>query len=111
MWSSYKFGVFLQDGPWLDVGGIFIFARSGFAGRWTAIYIGQTNSLKAHIPSHKRWDDANRLGATHIHARGIEDQATRDKIEQELIAAYLPSMNLQFNHSLSGFPSSVLPLR
>jgi hypothetical protein len=108
-WSSYQFGVLFRGGPWLDIGGIYIFARRGFAGMWTALYIGQTSSFKAHIPSHERWADAHRLGATHVHARMEEHPAAREKIERELIAAYLPCLNAQFDSGFSGFFSSTHP--
>lgn|GEM_PF-1085593 len=107
-WSNYQFGVYLQEGKWNDVGGIYIFASHNYFGRCTAHYIGQTNSFSTRLPFHERWAEAKRLGATHVHAMVLMDQTAREKIEQELIAWCRPPMNTQFNLDPFGVLGSLL---
>jgi hypothetical protein len=77
---------------WNAVAGLYIFAY--FDGQyWRALYVGQTNDFSNRIPSHERWEEASRLGATHIHAAVIPQAANRDTYEQLLIGCLQPSMN------------------
>jgi excinuclease UvrABC nuclease subunit len=94
-WGGYEFDVCKQTANWNDVGGIYIFTGLNQQGRWRAFYIGQAQSLKDRIPDHERWDEAVQLGATHVHARAVSQEATRDTVEAELIAAYQPALNEQ----------------
>jgi len=106
-WLSYQFEILSQDATWNDVGGIYIFSYGNFGGLWNAVYIGQTSSFMARIPSHERWEEARQRGATHVHALVVPDQAMRDKIEQALIAAFHPHLNSQFNLDIFGLLGSV----
>ena len=81
---------------WNDVPGVYIFAGpAGQPNRWTAFYIGQCASFKDRLPNHERWDEAERLGATHIHARRVQSQASRDELEASLIDGCDPPLNRQ----------------
>ena len=94
-WGGYEFDVCSQTANWNDVGGVYIFAGLNQNGRWRAYYIGQAESLKDRIPGHERWNEAVRLGATHVHARVVSQAAMRDAIEASLIASYQPPLNVQ----------------
>ena len=94
-WLTYEFDVYPPNTTWNDVPGIYIFAGLNAAGRWRAYYIGQAKSFKDRLSNHDQWDAAVRLGATHIHARVVQQQADRDRIEAELIGAYQPTLNVQ----------------
>ncbi len=93
-WKTYEFQVLQMDASWNAVGGVYIFA--GESGTfWRAYYVGQTDSFKARMPSHDRWDEARKLGATHVHAMGVQLAASRDVIEQDLIQTFQPALNVQ----------------
>jgi excinuclease UvrABC nuclease subunit len=95
-WLSYDFTVYnpLMT-TWNDVAGVYVFTGLDRIGRWIALYIGQADSLRNRFSSHEQWSPAVRLGATHVHAMVVPLKADRDRIEQELIQAYQPTLNLQ----------------
>lgn len=92
-WSAYEFDVCKHNDNWRDVGGIYIFTGLTAEKKWRPFYIGQTDNFQKRIPNHERWDEAVRLGATHVHARTVSAAATRDAIEAELIQAFRPHLN------------------
>ena len=95
-WSSHTFTVYQHDGTeWHSVAGIYIFAGLNQANRWVALYIGQCDSFADRIPSHERWAEAARLGATRVHAMVVPQAANRDTIEAELIQTFQPRLNDQ----------------
>ena len=94
-WLSYQFSVYSANTTWNDVAGIYIFTGINAAGRWKAHYIGQAKSFKNRLPSHESWSAAVRLGATHVHAMAVPLAANRDTIEEALIAAFQPPLNVQ----------------
>jgi len=94
-WLTYGFEVYdPETTTWNDVAGIYIFAGLTPKG-WRPFYIGQAESFKDRIPNHENWPAAVRLGATHVHARVVPLAANRDTIEEELIEAYQPALNVQ----------------
>ena len=95
-WSSHTFTVYPHDGTqWHNVAGIYIFAGLNQTNQWIALYIGQCDSFADRIPSHERWAEAARLGATHVHAMVVPQAANRDRIEAELIRTFQPRLNDQ----------------
>jgi len=95
-WLTYPFVVYdPRNTTWNDVGGIYIFTGLNNSGRWVAVYIGKAQSFKARFANHEVWDEAARLGATHIHAMVVPLEANRVAIEAELIRAYQPQLNTQ----------------
>ena len=57
--TRYEYGVYGRDTNWKDVAGNYIFAKKSRDGRFRALYIGETSSLKDRVtPSHEKWDDA-----------------------------------------------------
>ena len=96
-WRSYSFEIHQMEGEWNDIGGVYIFAYlSNPTDRlWSAVYIGQTKSFATRLPSHTEWEEAQLLGATHVHALSVGPAATRKRIEKELIEAFDPPLNEQ----------------
>lgn len=93
-WGGYEFMMYeMATTTWNDVGGIYIFAGPAQNGRWNAYYIGKCDSFKNRCPNHERWNEAIRLGATHVHALVVPLEANRQAIEQQLIAACQPPLN------------------
>ena len=94
-WGGYTFKVCTPEADWKDIGGVYVFAGKNSKGSWVAKYIGKAKSFADRLPGHERWDEAVKLGATHIHARAVSKEADRDKIEGELIKKYQPPLNVQ----------------
>jgi hypothetical protein len=92
-WSTYEFTVYDDNTTWNDIGGLYIFTYLNAQNRWPALYVGVADSFKNRLPNHERWAEARRSGATHIHARVESQEATRLRIEKELIAAFQPPLN------------------
>lgn len=84
----------LEGTTWNDVPGVYIFAGlDSTRGWWQAKYIGRTNSFKDRIPNHEWWDEAQQMGATHVHARVVQGAAQQIDLEDALIRAYRPPLN------------------
>lgn len=95
-WWNWDFEVHVPPVRWNAVAGLYIFAGLDLTRTlWRPFYIGQTESLAERLPTHEYWQEAVRLGATHIHAR-VEPQAvTRQAMERILIQQYQPRLNSQ----------------
>jgi excinuclease UvrABC nuclease subunit len=100
-WSGYSFGVYEQNADWNDVGGVYIFCGVNSRNEWVAIYVGETGSFRKRIPSHEQWSPAQHHGAIRVHARVEKQEATRLAIEELLIRAYQPILNVQLKQSAS----------
>ena len=87
--------IYDSSATWNRVAGLYIFAYHTDQTHWRALYVGQTDDFSSRIPSHDRWDEAVRLGATHIHALVVSQVANRDKWEKMLVQNLQPRMNVQ----------------
>ncbi len=94
-WLTHEFNVHQHGANWNDTGGVYIFAGITPQNQWKAYYIGKAESLLSRVPSHERWNEAVRLGATHVHAKAVAQEATRVQVEAQLIEAYQPPLNTQ----------------
>ena len=95
-WGSTDFTVYEAAATtWNDRAGVYVFATVTPQNYWKALYIGQADSFQNRLPSHERWDEAARLGATHIHAAVVPQAVNRDSLEKSLIAQYQPPLNSQ----------------
>lgn len=94
-WQGHEFNIYAHDGNWNDIGGLYIFAGVTPQNKWKAYYIGKAESFQSRIPSHERWNEAVRLGATHVHARAVSQEATRAQVEAQLIQSFQPPLNTQ----------------
>ena len=92
-WLTYEFIVYTMEANWNEVGGIYIFTGKNPQGLWVPLYIGKADSFQARFASHERWDEAARVGATHVHALVVPLEANRVIIEAELIQNYQPRLN------------------
>ena len=92
-WGTHDFIVYTPATTWNDVGGVYIFCGVNPENEWQAYYIGQADSFANRLSSHDRWDEAVRLGATHVHAMVVEQEASRDIVEQALIELFQPELN------------------
>jgi len=62
---------------------------------WMPRYIGKALSLRDRLCNHEQWDDAVRLGATHILAKVLHDERERDRVERLMIEECNPPLNVQ----------------
>jgi len=92
--ETLAFSIYGSDSEWNNVPGLYIFAYQGEQ-YWHPLYVGQTDDFSSRLPSHERWDEAVRKGATHIHALSVSQAAMRDTYEQLLIQNLQPAMNFQ----------------
>ena len=94
-WLGQDFNVLPYNANWADSAGIYIFCGLNQQNQWTPFYIGQASSFRDRLPSHEMWNKAQSLGATHVHAKVVEQQAQRDSLEAELIQTFQPPLNDQ----------------
>ena len=94
-WITHECDVNEHGANWNAVPGLYIFAGLNSEGRWAPLYIGQAESLAERIPSHERWQEAQRLGATHVHAMVVRDRTQRCAIEEALVQVFQPRLNTQ----------------
>ena len=98
-WGGYDFTSYdPTQTNWNDVPGVYIFAGTSADGRWwRAMYVGQTSSFRTRLgpanSSHERWQEARRQGASHVHARVVQNEIERRSLESMLIETYNPPMN------------------
>jgi predicted GIY-YIG superfamily endonuclease len=82
-----------------DVPAIYIIAKYWGPGVWTALYVGQTDSLSRRIAEHRDGRDgklrsAINLGATGIHAMvASPSESERLRVELDLIRGLKPALN------------------
>ena len=74
--------------------GNYIFAKEASAGKWAAVYVGQTGDLRERFDSHHKMPAIEKNGATHIHAR-INKGGKQARLfeESDLVANYRPPCN------------------
>ena len=88
-----------NETTWKHEGGVYVFAGLGTNQEgqsvWYGYYVGQTTSFAERLPNHERWDEAAKLGATHVHARIEQDSGQRSLIEHDLIQRFQPTLNVQ----------------
>jgi len=98
-WGGYDFSSYdPSQTNWNDVPGVYIFAGMSSDGRWwRAKYVGQTSSFATRfgleLNSHQRWQEAISEGATHVHARVMQNELERRSLELMLIETYNPPLN------------------
>ena len=99
LWASFKFTVYDPDDDWPEVGGLYVFAHlrkdCQEVRPWQPVYVGRTKNFGNRLPTHKKWPEAQKRGATHIHIRIEKKKHVRRRIEKKLIDLYQPVLNVQ----------------
>ena len=95
VWHGHTFTIHPHSAAWNNIGGIYIFCGVSPQNHWIPLYIGKTNSLSTRIPQHEMWSQAQRLGASHVHARVVPLASVRAVLEETLIRIYQPRLNTQ----------------
>jgi hypothetical protein len=90
----YRFHVLRAQAPTLPEPALYAFARPGPGPRgWTPLFLSRTGNLADRLDGHERWEEARRLGATHILALFEPDREARGAAETDLIEALRPALN------------------
>ncbi len=80
--------------------GVYVFCKLGIDGRWSAIYIGETEDfndrLNTNLAQHHRWACIQREGATRVCTLGVTGgKLARTDIETDLRQSNDPPCNRQ----------------
>ena len=74
--------------------GIFIYSKRSSDGSWQALYIGESDNLRARLAFNEIAGDAILLGASDVHIRELsEPPAIRRELVDRLIATNAPALN------------------
>ena len=84
--KKYEYNIYAIGTNWYDEPGNYIFAQEALPQKWTAIYIGETESFKDRLPNHNELPCIHRNGGTHIHAHINRDSSSRLEEEADLLA-------------------------
>jgi hypothetical protein len=91
----HRFTVAEPDADFPNAPAVYAFARP--SGRhWVPVFLSRTGNLGGRMVRHPQWEQARRLGATHVlvHRRGERD--AREDVEADLVSALRPIMNGPF---------------
>jgi len=99
MWAGasgkeYKYWIYPIGTPFEDSPGNYIFAKETAPHRWSALYIGETHSLKDRLSNHEKMPCVKRYGGTHVHVhKASAEEKTRRAEESDLLAKWDPPCN------------------
>jgi hypothetical protein len=90
----YVFVDILQ--PILAIAANYAFVIKLANGKFLPLYFGETDDAKRRLANHERWNEALRLGMTHVMAHSTQGgEAVRCREESDLIAFWQPALNVQ----------------
>ena len=98
--QAHRFTCHAPQTEWNAVGGCYAFAAHNSGGIGASVtrilYIGQTDSFQRRMREHRddQWAAAGRIGGNMILALVALSEAARLAIEQDLIRAYQPRLNI-----------------
>jgi len=84
--KKYEYEMYPIGTNWSDVPGNYIFAKETSPHKWTAVYIGETESFKDRLPHHNELPCISRNGGIHIHIHINRDSRARLEEEADLLA-------------------------
>ena len=99
--SGTSYAYWLVDRPriaatLLALGSNYVFLKKLANGNWLPVYIGQAANLRDRLPTHDRFDEAVRAGATVVVAHTtLGGESARLAEERDLIAKWNPVLNVQ----------------
>ena len=92
--KTYRHWVYPLPPNFSEEPGNYIFAKKTSQGRWTPVYIGQTDNLGERFDDHHKAACIKHNGATHIHAhRNHGGKSARLTEEDDLLAKWSPPCN------------------
>jgi hypothetical protein len=88
----HRFAAFSPEASLPASPAVYAFARRG-SGGWTTVFLSRTANLAQRMARHEMWDEARRLGATHILIHQRHERDAREAVEADLLAALRPALN------------------
>ncbi|MGE3302938.1 MAG: hypothetical protein AB7M12_07465 [Hyphomonadaceae bacterium] len=86
---------------------VYAFARPGVGGRgWVPLFLSRTANLAQRMASHEIWDEALRLGATHVLIHQSQARDAREAVEADLLAVLRPVLNEPYDGGRAAAPAS-----
>ena len=86
--KTYRYWIYPLPPNFKAEPGNYIFAKEPTPGRWTPIYIGQTENLNERFEDHHAMPCIKRNGATHINGHLNSDKQARLNEESDLLAQW-----------------------
>jgi excinuclease UvrABC nuclease subunit len=93
--KQYKYWIYPRASDLKESPGNYVYAKETSPGKWSPVYIGQTDNLKERQSAKYKKECLDRNGATHIHAHLSGDENSRLAEEADLIAKWQPDCNSQ----------------
>jgi hypothetical protein len=76
------------------IAGNYVFLKRLANGNYLPVYVGQADNLQARLPTHERFDDAVRAGASVVVAHSTPNgEPARLAEERDLIQKWNPALN------------------
>ena len=92
----HRFIIASPDANFAAAPAVYAFARP--SGRsWVPVFISRTANLAGRLSRHPQWDEARRLGATHVLVHRPGERDAREAVEADLLGALKPVMNGPFD--------------
>ena len=94
--GTYRYWFVTDTSTLVAEGGNYAFVKRLPNGNFLPLYFGQADNLRARMPNHERWDEAKRMGATHVMAHTTPaGETARLSEERDLIQRWDPPLNVQ----------------
>lgn len=96
----FDFEVVRAKRDWEPLPGVYMFVKPGDQSSHegagpVVLYIAKTSSFADALARHEMWGHAHQLGAQEIHLLPVTDDASRLRIEKDLLEAQTPILNKQ----------------
>lgn len=96
----YEFEVARAARAWEPVGGVYMFVKPHYQqqemwGGPICLYLGKTDDFSISLTRNDMWQASQHLGAAEVHLLTIKDEATRERVEKDLLEAQVPILNRQ----------------
>lgn len=90
----HRFSLHRPNGKFPARAAVYAFVRPvQGAAAWAPVFLSRTANLSARMERHERWEEARRLGATHILVHQREERDVREFVEADLLATLKPVLN------------------
>lgn len=94
----YEFDVARAARAWEPTGGLYMFVKPHDPkefewGGPVCLLIARTDDFSRALARHDMWQAAQNLGAAEVHILAINDEGTRQRVEQDLLKAQTPILN------------------
>ncbi len=92
--KKYRYWIYSMETLWKSEPGNYIFAKKTSSGKWTPVYMGETDNLANRLPDHEKLPCVRRNGGTHIHTHTNSGGASVRRAEEaDLLANFDPPCN------------------